>query len=449
MPRNISCLEDHTVLDFSGSEPSRLCNGISRRRFLSAGTLGVAGLTLGDVFRLKAHGAVRAEATHKAIIMVFLNGGPSHIDMYDPKPDAPAEIRGWFKAIPTNVPGIRFSELMPLQAKIADKLAIVRGLENNTTHEFDSLFRGERGPNAKRPVFGSVVSRLLKGDGSSLPRKGTGMPPYVAIVPENSRLGASCDPGDSSYLGAGYRPFVPTGPARDNLRLCPEISLERLADRKALLHSLDTLRRDLDASGDLTGMDAFNAQALDLITSRTDAFDISREPDKLRARYGKGIEYLQARRLVEAGVSVVTLNAPGDWDGHEERLQKLHTNVPALDQGLHALITDLHERGLDNDVVVCAWGEMGRSPKFDKKGGRDHWPYGFAVLAGGGLRMGQVIGDTGAWGERPKDSPYTPKNVLATLYHVLGIDPARATVTDASGRARDLLDDPRTIAEMV
>src|SRR5262249_22694260 len=161
------------------SEPSRLCNGISRRRFLSAGTLGVAGLTLGDVFRLKSHGAVRAEATHKAIIMVFMNGGPSHIDMYDPKPDAPAEIRGWFKAIPTNVPGIRFSELMPLQAKIADKLAIVRGVENNTTHEFDSLFRGERGPNAKRPVFGSVVSRLLKGDGSSPPRKGTGMPPYV------------------------------------------------------------------------------------------------------------------------------------------------------------------------------------------------------------------------------------------------------------------------------
>lgn len=437
------------MLTFWGADDHRFCDHLSRRNFLTVGSLGLTGLTLADLQRLKAQGAVHSAESHKAVIMVFLGGGPPHLDMYDMKPEAPAEFRGPYRPIKTNVPGMEICELMPLQAQLADKLAIIRGHKTSADHEDKSLFHGQPfSPSARppsRPTFGSIVSWLRKGRSEFMP--------YVTLGPKT--VG---DPGDPAYLGAAHRPFVPQEQALENLRLHSSITLDRLADRKALQGSLDTIRRDIDTNGELAGVDAFNARALEIITTNTDAFDVSREPDKVRERYGTGTRYLQARRLVEAGVSVVSLSASGNWDLHGDLGRpvtnlRLPSYVPELDRGVAALVSDLHERGLDKDVVVVVWGEMGRSPKIvntaNLKDGRDHWPYGFVLLAGGGLKMGQVIGDTGPRGERSKDRPYTPQNVLATLYHVLGIDAARATVTDLGGRPRDLLDDPTKIVELV
>jgi hypothetical protein len=429
----------------------RFCDGLSRRDFLKVGALSVGGLTLADLLRLKAQGATRAGSPNKAIIMVYLNGGPSHIDMYDLKPDAPVEYRGEFKPIKTNVPGMDICELMPLQAKIADKFAIIRNMkfqqEGHTPPElFTGFLRGDR------PSIGSVVSKLRSNAGIRTP-----MPPYVY-------LGDANYVGRPGFLGKAHEAYIP-GPRAANLGLARDMTPDRLAERKVLLRSFDALRRDLDdARGSLEGMDAFTSQALEMITSNKarDAFDITREPAPVLERYGKGTEFLQARRLVEAGVPVVTLTArnhkPGekcnpDWDHHDYVFRCLRAVVPQLDRSLHALITDLHDRGLDRDVAVVVWGEMGRTPRVGTQrgttGGRDHWPQaGFALMAGGGLQMGQVVGATDARGERPKGRAYTPQNVLATLYHVLGIDPA-TTLPDHQGRPMYLLDDREKVVELV
>ena len=450
------------MLTFSGTKTTKFCDGLNRRDFLTVGALGMSGVTLADMLRLQARGA--ASPAPKAVIMVLLMGGPSHIDMYDLKPDAPAEFRGEFKPIATNVPGMDICEHMPLQAKIADKLALIRGLKTSDTHEPYVLLTGipiVRGdmPTERdwRPAFGSVVSRL---------RGGGSMPPYVG-------LGTGLEPGTKGgsvgkpvYLGAAHRAFVPSGAVFDDLKLRRDMTLDQLADRASLLRSFDTLRRDLDGKGELAGMDAFTTRAMDLLTTNKirDAFDLSKEPDKVKGKYGAGAtSFLQARRLVESGVSVVTLglNPPGPsnaWDTHSENFKTLRRAMPVLDQAVYALVTDLHERGLQDDVAVVVWGEMGRAPRIGKvpgiggdgntPDGRHHWTNAsFALLAGGGLKMGQVIGDTGPRAKHAKGRVYTPANVLASLYGVLGIDPTLA-LPDHSGRPLALLDDPEKIQEL-
>ena len=429
----------------------RLCAGVSRRDFLRVGALGLGGLTLADVLRLRAQGA--AEASAKAVISIYLSGGPSHIDMYDLKPNAPVEVRGEFRPIKTKVPGLEVCELMPRHAEIADKIAVLNGLQSIDIHSPHMLLTGFA-PKDRRPVFGSVVSRVLGGSGRD------GLPRYVALNGENSS-----DPGDPSYLGAAHKPFTPSGPGMNNLRLVKEVTPEHLADRKVLRRTFDGLGRELEARpGELAGIDAHAARALEMITSPKvrDAFDVSKEPAAVRERYGKATRFLQARRLVEAGVSVVTLSAAGtvypggDWDTHAGDDQKKETNfgnlrrkLPPFDASVHALVTDLYERGLDKDVLVLIWGEFGRTPKINKNGGRDHWaPAGTVVFVGGGLRMGQVIGDTGPKAERARGKVYTPQNVLATVYHVLGIDPS-ATLPDLTGRPMYLLDERERIDELV
>jgi hypothetical protein len=429
----------------------RLCDGLSRRDFLRAGALGVGGLSLADLLRVRARGEGRAGSPGKAIIMVYLNGGPSHIDLYDLKPDAPVEYRGEFKPTRTNVPGMDLCELMPLQAKIADKLAVIRNMRfKQQGHTPPELYTGFLDGN--RPSIGSVVSKLRSDAGLLAP-----VPPYVA-------LGDANHVGRPGFLGAAHQPYLP-GSKAGGLGLLGGMTFERLRDRKALLRSFDALRRDLDdARGGLTGMNAFTSQALEMITSNRarDAFDVTREPEPVRARYGKGTEFLQARRLVEAGVPVVTLTARnhnpgprcnGDWDHHDHIFRCLRAVVPQLDRSIYALVSDLHDRGLDKDVAVVVWGEMGRTPRVGTQrgtvGGRDHWPQaGFALMAGGGLRTGQVVGATDARGERPKERAYTPQNVLATLYHVLGIDPA-TILLEHQGRPIYLLDDREKVAELV
>lgn len=438
----------------------RFCDGHSRRDFLKVGALAIGGLSLADLLRLKAQGGARSDSGGKAVIMIYLPGGPSHLDMYDMKPEAPAEIRGEFLPIRTNVPGLDICELMPLQAKIADKFAVIRGFRTRGGHNGDEMTTGFR-TGDKRPAFGSIVSRVLGAGTKALPA-------YVSLN-VFSNLEYFEQP---AYLGQAYKPFSPSGPDMANLRLAKEVTLERLADRRTLLHSFDNLRRDLDdAKGSLAGVDGFTSQALEMVASprARAAFDLSQEPDKVRAKYGRGSNhFLLARRLVEAGVRVVSLSGGwigedssgntnlSNWDTHKDNFITLRRQLPCLDRALYALITDLHDHGLDQDVAILVGGEMGRSPRVGisnpgsqaASNGRDHWPTGFALMAGGGLRTGQVIGETDRYGERSKGLPYGPQNVLATLYHVLGIDPAM-TLPDYNGRPQYLLEERDKIAELV
>jgi uncharacterized protein (DUF1501 family) len=439
----------------------QLCSrhtGLSRRAFFQIGALGLGGLTLADLLRLPAHGAGHAD-TGKSIVMVYLPGGPSHIDMYDMKPDAPVEIRGEFRPIRTNVPGIDICELMPLQARIADKFALVRGITLPGGHDSRELTTGFRA-GVYRPAVGSVVSRLR-------PTQGAGLPPYITLI-EESNLPFGQDP---AYLGPAHAPLAIRGPGLANLALARGMTLDRLGDRTDLLRRFDGLNRELDARRDL---DPFTARALEMVTSTRarDAFDLQREPQRLRDLYGRSASsqaFLLARRLVEAGVRMVTLCGGWDnggeagsasnlsnWDTHDANFPRLRVQLPHLDRALFALLPDLHQRGLERDVVVVVCGEMGRAPRVGVPNpgsnatstGRDHWPTGFILLAGGGLGMGQVVGATDRRGERAITCRYTPQNLLATLYHVLGIDTTQ-TFLDHLGRPQYLLDDRDPITELL
>lgn len=429
------------MLNFFGPAP-KLPRHYSRREVLSIGTLAVGGFSLGDVLRLRAHSpGTTVRKREKSVILIWMRGGPSHIDSYDMKPNAPEEVRGEFKPIPTNVSGIQICEHMPLQAKIMDRLAIIRGIKSNdlgdhTPHYIVTGFP-DRG---KRPAIGSVVSYLRP--------MVDGMPRYVSMMYENSGKHEN-----ATYTGPAHRPFVPKGEGLSNLSLVKAISPERLGDRKELLRKLDSLNRELDTREGFTAHDAFNAQALEMIASPRvrEAFDLKKESPATIQRYGKFCEnFLMARRLVEAGVSVVTLKV-GDWDTHEHTFRDMKEQLPQLDRGFHALVTDLHDRGLDKDVAVVLWGEFGRTPKIDTNriAGRDHWPEaGAAVIAGGGFKMGQVIGETDSHGGHSKGPPYTPANVLATIYRHLGIDP-ETTIPDHTRRPMYVLDDREGVRELI
>ena len=403
----------------------RFCDSVSRRDFLRVGALTVGGLTMADLLRRRA-AAAPGPTSGKSVIMVFLHGGPPHLDMYDMKPRAPAEFRGEFVPIAGNVSGMDCCELMPRQAQIMDKLAILRGMHFVEEHSAHSLWTGfpER---INRPAFGSVVS-YLKG-------RQDGLPPYVSLM--NQPLSEN-----PAYCGTAHRPFVPQGPGLSDLSLAAGVSLDRLKDRQQLLGSLDTIRREVDYRGALAGIDAYTARALDMVASSKsrEAFDLDREPAAVREKYGKANEdFLRARRLVEAGISVVTL-VVGGWDTHSDNFNGMRRLLPNLDQGIHALVTDLDERGLSRDVAVVVWGEFGRTPRINATAGRDHWPRaGFALLAGGSFKTGQIIGATDARGESPLGLSMDSSHVLTSLYQHLGIDPAIA-IPDHNGRPTYLLD---------
>jgi hypothetical protein len=444
---------------------SPFSNRHSRRDFLRIGALGVGGLTLADLLRLKGQGATAGAAAPKSVIMVYLPGGPSHIDMYDLKPDAPAEYRGEFRPIRTNVPGIDICELMPRQAALADKFSIVRGIRTHGNHDPTELLTGIHAAasgqigTVRRPAFGCVVSRL-RGVNQDIP-------PYVST--SNHRLLESYDdPEEPAYLGPTHRPFSAIGPIAQALTRPTEITLPRLDERQSLLRTFDALRRESDnAQRALEAVDSYQRRALEMIRSTRvrDALDLSRETQTLRERYGAaGADFLRARRLVEAGVSVVSVaarfsvrigdgvNDPGGWDTHGYNFRLLRAKLPIYDQAVAALLADLADRGLSEDVAVVIWGEFGRTPRIGDStpDGRGHWPNAScALIAGGGLRMGQVVGATDARAENPRHRPVHAQHVLATLYHVLGIDPVMTTLTDHSGRPQYLLDFPEKIAELI
>ena len=430
------------------------CDGLPRRSFVQLGTLGLGGLTLADMLRIRAKAAADQVSQRKtSVIFLELAGGPTQFETYDPKPDAPAEYRGAMQAIDTRMPGVHFSELMVKQAQVADKLAIIRSIHHNSSsHDPSSHLtqtgyykKGPKGGPNQFPCVGSVIGKL-RGSNSR------GIPAYVAI-PSIMRNGAA------AYAGKSYNPFETGGdPNKDNftvknLSLGKGLSLARLDDRKSLLKSLDATRQLLDNEGVVDSIDGFNRQAFELLTGSAArrAFDVQDEPDSIRTRYGRntvGQSMLLARRLVEAGVTFVTVRVTG-WDDHTKIVSSMKKKGPNYDQGAAALIADLYERGLDHDVLVVAMGEFGRTPRVNSKAGRDHWGAVMSVmLAGGGMRMGQVIGASNSKGEVPVEAPYRPENVLATVYRHLNIDPA-TTLPDYSGRPRHLLERRDLIQELL
>jgi hypothetical protein len=420
------------------------CDGVTRRNFLQVGAFGT--VSLAGLLRARATQATETRAaapitTPKAAIMIYLPGGPSHIDMYDPKPDAPKEFRGEFNPINTNVAGVRICELMPRQAAMWDKLAVVRSVVSVDEHSDSLVMTGyseQVNRNAHHPSIGSVVSKLRVGQSNDVP-------PYVSL----RGMSIGTEPG---FLGVAHRPFTPDGQGLRNLRQNDSVTVSRMNDRKDLLAKVDSIQREVDASGTMKGMDSFSVRAFDMISSGVvrKALDLNKEEPRTRDRY-KGIEqFLTARRLVEAGVGCVTLSY-GGWDTHGANFKTLRKQLPELDRGIANLIQDLHDRGMQDDVVTVVWGEFGRTPKINNSdgGGRDHWsPVMSALVAGGGLKMGQAIGLTTSRGELPKDRRYTVPQVLSTIYHAMGID-SSMTFPSGSGRPMYVLDDRALVSELV
>jgi hypothetical protein len=437
-----------------GGEGGRFCDGISRREFLKIGGLALGGMALPQILQAESRAGIRKG--HKAIIMVFLPGGPPHQDMFDLKPEAPREVRGEFKPIKTNVPGIEICEHMPKLAGMMDKFALIRSLvgarDEHTSHVCFSGYNFSEFNQNKAPSIGSVLSKL------NGPVDKT-VSPFVSLSPKCSHMPWG-NPGEPGFLGLEHGPLQPEGPLMKDMTL-NGITLERLADRRRLLESVDRYRRKVDS---LKGMDALSERAFDILTSSklVQALDVSKEDPKVRALYGTGRDkpvddgapmihdhFLAARRLVEAGARCVTL-AYGRWDYHGNNFGQLRSYLPMLDNALSALVTDIYQRGLDKDVSVVVWGEFGRTPHVNKDAGRDHWPrVSFGLLAGGGMKTGQVIGSTTRFAEEPADRPVHYRDVFVTLYDRMGIDITSTGVPDALGRPHFLYDGHSVVSELV
>ncbi len=436
---------------------SRFCDGVSRRNFLKIGALGLGGLALPQLLQAESQMGIRR--SHKAVIMIFLPGGPSHQDIFDLKMDAPKEIRGEFKPISTKVPGIQICEHLPKLAQLTDKTTIIRSmvgaLDDHNAFQCLTGRVARNPPPGGWPCLGSVLSKL-QGPVNKY------VPPFVGLSPKMGHVPWS-DAGMPGFLGVAHAPFKPDGAGKADMVL-NGVTLDRLADRKNLLAKFDQFRRDVDATGMMEGLDSFNEQAFGLLTSSKllEALDIEKEDPKVRATYGKGdpknrddggpklMEHmLIARRLVEAGARCVTL-AFSRWDHHGDNFGALRQDLPLLDQGVSALLNDLYARGLEKDVSVVVWGEFGRTPTINKDGGRDHWPrVSCAMLAGGGMKVGQVIGATDRLGGEAVERPVQFGEVFASLYHNLGIDVSKVTVNDLTGRPQFLVDGYQPMRELV
>lgn len=441
------------MLEIRGRQFST-CDGITRRNALKIGTLTLGGLSLPQLLCWRAAAGEAGQSVRKtSVIFVELAGGPTHFETYDPKPNSPQEYRGPFGVARTPIPGVHFSELMVQQAKIMKHLAVIRSIHHDSSSHGTSshltqtgyYLRDRQNRANEMPCIGSLTSRL-RGANTR------GLPAFVSLQ-RAMRFGTA------AYIGKAYNPFVVTSDPNsskfsvNNLGLTKGLESERLSDRQALLAQVDRGRRIVDTKGVANSIDKFTADAFDMVLGgkAQKAFDIQAESSAIRERYGlnrTGQEFLLARRLIEAGVTFVSVRV-GSWDDHNKIANRMKSKGPAYDQALAALVTDLVDRGLDRDVLVVAMGEFGRTPRINRNAGRDHWGRLMSVLmAGGGLRMGQIIGSSNAKGEVPEDNPYRPENVLATVYRHLGI-PTDMTLPDLSGRPRYVLEDRELIRELV
>lgn len=448
------------------------CDGLNRRSFLKLGVAGMATIALPQILRARAESAKSLGGRKNTkVILIWLDGGPSHMDMYDMKPEAQAEYRGLWKPIRTKVPGFDITEMYPKQAKVTDKFSVVRSLHHDTGDHFAGGHRmltakdlGVSGANTaqKFPCIGAVVNREL---GSRQP----GLPGYVAI-PYGMSIGIRPGYFGGHMLGTQHNPFEtihdPSSPGFKvpNLDLRAGMSIHQLEDRRSLSKRFDTMRKQLDDRPDTQAIDRFAEEAFQFVSGgdARRAFDISREDPKLRDQYGRhswGQSTLLARRLVEAGCTFVTIHL-GGWDHHWDLKPGYERNLPIVDSLVSALFTDLDDRGLLDETLVVLCGEFGRTPKMNDGGnggapmskgtpGRDHWGNAMSCLmGGGGVKGGMVVGSTNSKGERPKDRPVTPCNIHATIYEVLGIDP-KLQLLDPSGRPVNVLDDPTPIRELL
>lgn len=458
----------------------------TRRRLLQVSLMaGGMGLSLEDILRLRAQAEAKDRSQPKSdtcVIQIWLGGGPSQFETFDPKPHAPAEFRGPYGAIQTKLPGIQICEKFPRIAQILDQATVIRTVSQTTNDHYGAAHLlatghpGVTGRTSMLPSVGALVSRFR---GANNPQ----VPAYVLLSEEQTRNPEISTVMGSSYLGTQHAPFtIMQNPhlrafqadrvrdAVSNLKLADDVTLSRVSDRRTLLVSLDKFSRRADATRAMDGIDGLNHLALDMVTSGAArrAFDLNQESPVTRDRYGRhrwGQMGLLARRLVEAGVTFITLNtAPDslcwDWhrnvshdhrpaDGSDGPSRGLDVSGPALDQMLTALIGELSERGLDRKVLLVVWGEFGRTPRVNETGGRDHWgPLMSMIMAGGGLRMGQVIGTSSSKGEVPTNRPVAPNDVLATIYRHLGIELTQHSV-NRSGRPIPLLPDGVPIAELI
>jgi len=423
----------------------------TRRDFLRLGTAGLMGFGLSDLLRLQATAAPGSSPKAKSVIMLWLAGGPATIDMWDPKPEAPAEIRGEFKPIDTSLSGLQISEHLPLMAKVMHQCTVVRSLYHTIpSHDPGTVYMhtGHKPEQSlSYPSLGSLTAKLLE-----VPK---GVPPYVTFGNSRNRAGMA------GYLGTAYNPFEIEGdPSKGQLQArglaLPEgFSMDQLNQRNQLLEKFDTKFDKLAESSDLAGsLDQFQQQALDVLRAQAtkSALDLSKESDAVRERYGKdtfGQGALAARRLVEAGVRFVSVGM-GGWDTHNGNFKKLkETNLPQLDRTFSALIEDLDQRGLLKETIIYCAGEFGRTPKVNKNGGRDHWARSMAVvLAGGGFKRGTVYGSTDAEGGQPAANPCMPADICATMLTNLGVDLSQMLDTP-SGRSLSLFREGKTIADLV
>ena len=427
----------------------QFCDRVSRRSFLRIGALGMGAgaLTLADVLRAEEQSA--SPARHKSVIHIFLGGGPPHQDMWDIKTEAPREIRGEFQPISTKVPGIQIGEVFPRIAGIMDKCAVIRSVVGAAhAHEPYQCHTGWTRDSllsiGGRPCLGAAAARLQ----GPVDRA---VPPFVGLA----NAGVWKDPGQPGFLGPTFAAFQPDGPGMENMKL-NGVTLERLGDRKQLRASFDAYRQVVDTGGRTQALDSYTQRAFDVLTSSRlmAALDLSNEDPKLRERYGDGKPYqfqydgaptcndqlLIARRLVEAGVRCVTLTY-GRWDSHGANFDLVRDHGSKLDQGFSALIEDLDSRGMLDDVTVIAWGEFGRTPRINGDAGRDHWPQvSCALLAGGGMKTGQAIGSTNRLGESAASRPVHMQEIVATLYHNLGLDTSSTTIKDPTGRPQYLVE---------
>lgn len=424
----------------------RYCDGLSRRSFLKIGGLAMGGLTLPALLRAEAQAAGRA--TGKSIINIYLGGGPSHLDMFDLKPQAPKEIRGEFRPIPTNVPGMEICELMPRLATVGDKFSVIRSItglrEEHHQSQSDSGWSEQSLRSmGGRPGIGSVMSKLW-GASQTTPH-GTA-PTFVDLT-------GWTRPGFVGQINSGYRP---DGTGRENLTLHHQVSVNRLDDRRTLLTGLDRLRREADTSGMMTAVDSFTQRAVGIVTSGelAKALDLRNEDPRIVNRYGleknrENERFVVARRLIGAGVRCVAFSW-GGWDTHGDNFNAMRRMLPQIDLGLTALIEDLDAHGLLDSTIIMLSGEFGRTPRINPSAGRDHWARaGFFFLAGGGLRHGQMIGATNRNGEEPIERPIHVQHVFHTIYHQLGIDADSVTLADPNGRPQYLVEERQLVQELI
>jgi hypothetical protein len=435
------------VFTFSSSRTGTTCDGASRRDFLRVGALGLGGLLLPDLLRARAAESASGKTTkNTSVVWLWLGGGPTHVETFDPKMTAPVEFRSTVGAVKTNVPGIELGGVFPQLAKHADKMAFVRSFAHQNsghgggTHWVMTGYDFPPADNGQAPIKPGMGSILARHRGAS--NATSGLPTYV-------RLSGILGDGPA-WLGSPYAPFDVGGNAQRNMT--PKVELNRLTDRHSLLKSFDSMDRTIDKSGLMNGLDSFETQAFDLIRSRArETFDLSKEDPRTRERYGNqglGQQLLLARRLCEAGVGFVTLHH-GGWDMHGQIANSMKVLGPQVDHAVAAFLDDIHQRGLDRDVLLVITGEFGRTPRINGSAGRDHWaPLSTLALAGGGLKMGQVVGESTAKAEVPKTTPITPQDLMATVFHVLGM-PQDLHYKDQSGRPVPMVSGGKAIDELI